>query len=236
MQRTNDLGQPIGAALPNWKPPERPSREPMEGRFCLLEALDPERHGESLSSAFALDSEGKTWTYLPYGPFESPRAYRAWLESFCGGEDPLFYAVVDKAVGRATGVASYLRINPPAGTIEVGHIAYSPQLQRTAAASEAMYLMMERAFGLGYRRYEWKCDSLNEPSRRAAKRLGFVFEGVFRQANIYKGRNRDTAWYAIVDTDWAEQREAFRRWLDPGNFDANGNQRTRLCDLRTGGV
>jgi RimJ/RimL family protein N-acetyltransferase len=149
----------------------------------------------------------------------------------CLGDDPLFFAVIDKADGKAVGVASYLRINPAAGSIEVGGIRYSPRLQRSPAATEAMYLMMQAAFEIGYRRYEWKCDALNAASRAAAQRLGLSFEGVFRQALVYKGRNRDTAWYAAIDRDWPALREAFLAWLAPGNFDGAGRQRTRLTDL-----
>jgi RimJ/RimL family protein N-acetyltransferase len=171
------------------------------------------------------------WTYLAYGPFAGMDAYVAWMGRVCQAPDPLFYAIVEKATGKALGVASYLRIDPANGSIEVGHIAYSPQLQRTPAATEAMYLLMEQAFALGYRRYEWKCDSLNAPSRAAAERLGFTFEGIFRQAVIYKGRNRDTAWYAMIDKEWPALQAAFRQWLAPENFDVQGRQRERLTDL-----
>jgi RimJ/RimL family protein N-acetyltransferase len=227
----NHLNQPIGLPLPGWEPARLPARETLEGRFCRLEPLDPERHAAGLHAANGLDAEGVNWTYLPYGPFDTPGAYRAWMEETCRGEDPLFYAVVDPATGGATGVASYLRIDPANGSIEVGHINYSPLLQRTPAATEAMYLMMERVFELGYRRYEWKCNALNAPSRDAAARLGFSFEGVFRQAAVVKGRNRDTAWYSVIDGEWPALREAFLRWLDPSNFDGRGRQRTRLSAL-----
>ena len=203
----------------------------MEGRLCRLEPLDPERHAAALHAANALDGGGRNWTYLPYGPFETFEDYRAWMEGTCRGDDPLFYAVVDPLTGGATGVASYLRIDPANGSIEVGHINYSPLLQRTPAATEAMYLMMKRAFDLGYRRYEWKCNALNGPSCAAAERLGFTFEGVFRQAAVVKGRNRDTAWYSVIDGEWPALRDAFTRWLDPSNFDGRGRQRTRLSAL-----
>ena len=150
----------------------------------------------------------------------------------CRGSDPLFYAVVDAATGGATGVASYLRIDPANGSIEVGHINYSPLLQRTPAATEAMYLMMWHVFELGYRRYEWKCNALNAASCAAAERLGFSFEGIFRQAAVVKGRNRDTAWYSLIDEEWPALREAFQRWLAPSNFDGQGRQRTRLIGSR----
>jgi RimJ/RimL family protein N-acetyltransferase len=229
----NALGQPIGFSLPNWKPPEAPSREPMDGHFCRLEPLNPGLHAASLHAANAMDVEGRIWTYLPYGPFDTPDSYRAWADERCRRSDPLFYAIIDRADGRAVGVASYLRIDPPGGSIEVGHINYSPLLQRTPAATEAMFLMMERAFTLGYRRYEWKCDALNAPSRAAAQRLGFSFEGVFRQASVVKGRNRDTAWFAVIDREWPVLRDAFQRWLQPANFDEQGKQRMRLSALTT---
>ena len=200
----------------------------MVGRYCRLEALDPARHAAALFDAFRLDTAGLDWTYLPYGPFESASAFRSWLDGVAAGDDPLFYTILGDG-DTALGVASYLRIFPDIGSIEVGHIHYSPPLQRSRAATETMYLMMRRAFDeLGYRRYEWKCDSLNAPSLRAAERLGFVYEGTFRQATIYKGRNRDTSWYSIIDKEWPAARGAFEKWLDPGNFDDSGAQRTRL--------
>jgi len=228
----NHLGQPIGFPLPDWSPCARPPRAPMEGRFCRVEPIDPDRHVHALHEANCRDAEGRVWTYLPYGPFGSLAEYREWMVRTCLGEDPLFHAIVDLRTGKAAGVASYLRIDPAVGVIEVGHINYSPLLQGTTAATEAMYLMMRRVFDeLGYRRYEWKCDALNAPSRHAAERLGFVYEGTFRQATIYKGRNRDTSWYAIIDRDWPRIKSAFERWLDPSNFDANGRQRQRLSTL-----
>jgi RimJ/RimL family protein N-acetyltransferase len=172
------------------------------------------------------------WTYLFSGPFASFDDYRAWLDGKQGSEDPMFFAFVDVARGRAVGLGSYLRIDPSNGAVEVGHLQFSPLMQRTAVATEAMYLMMKTAFELGYRRYEWKCDSLNAGSRRAAERLGFRFEGIFRQAIVYKGRSRDTAWYSVIDKEWPALEAAFRAWLDPANFDAGGRQRRSLADLR----
>jgi RimJ/RimL family protein N-acetyltransferase len=229
--RINDLGQPIGFLLPGWVPPPRPPREPMEGRLCRLEPIDVERHAAALFEADAADADGRSWTYLAYGPFADLPSYRAWMSASCLGDDPLFFTIVDKADNRPAGVASYLRITPAAGSIEVGAIHFAPRLQRHAAATEAMYLMMKRAFELGYRRYEWKCDALNAPSRAAAQRLGFSFEGIFRQAIVTKGRNRDTAWYAIIDSEWPALHKAFLTWLDPANFDSAGRQRRRLSDL-----
>ncbi|HWF85076.1 MAG TPA: GNAT family protein [Vicinamibacterales bacterium] len=230
--QVNELGQPIGAALGGWHPPSRPPRTPMSGAYCRVEPLAAERHAAELFEANGLDTAGKMWTYLAYGPFDSVEAYRAWVQRMATSDDPLFFAVIDSASAKAVGVASFLRIDPPNGAIEVGHIAYSPPLQQTRAATEAMYLMMQRAFALGYRRYEWKCDALNAASRAAAQRLGLSYEGIFRQATVYKGRNRDTAWYAAIDRDWPPLDAAFRRWLNPENFDADGRQRVRFEDLR----
>jgi len=205
----------------------------LRGRFCRVEPLDPERHAHDLHIANQGDLDGGMWTYLSVGPFGDEDAYRAWLTGAARSEDPLFYAIVDAESGQAVGLASYLRIDPANGVIEVGHLQFSPRLQRTPAATEAMYLMMRRAFEeLGYRRYEWKCDSLNAPSRAAAGRYGFRFEGIFRQAIVYKGRNRDTAWFSITDAEWPHVKAAFERWLAPENFDAAGGQLQKLATLR----
>ncbi|MEE1568266.1 MAG: GNAT family protein, partial [Arenicellales bacterium] len=181
-----------------------------------------------------LDPEDRNWTYLPYGPFATPADYHTWVDSVAGARDPMFFAIIDLATGRAVGVASYLRIKPQQGSIEVGHIHLSPLLQRTPTATEAMYLMMKLAFDLGYRRYEWKCDALNAVSRKAALRLGLSFEGIFRQATVYKQRNRDTAWYAAIDQEWPELEKAFTFWLNPSNFDPAGHQRVSLSSLTAG--
>ena len=228
---TNNLGQPIGFAVPDWKPPQPPARAAMEGQYCRLEPLDAKAHAEALHAANVLNTDGGMWTYMAYGPFATLEIYRKWAEGVSHGNDPLFFAIVDRATGNPVGVASYLRIDPANGCIEVGHLAYSPLLQRKPAASEAMYLMMEQAFRLGYRRYEWKCNSLNAPSRAAAQRLGFSYEGIFRQATLVKGRNRDSAWYSIVDSEWPALQKAFQAWLAPANFDAQGRQRMRLSSL-----
>jgi RimJ/RimL family protein N-acetyltransferase len=231
--RTNSLGQSIGRPVPDWRAPIAPPREPMRGRYCIVEPLDPVRHTSDLHAANLIDREGRNWTYLPYEPFETEAAYRVWVEKAAAGSDPLTQAIIDAATGKAVGVASFMRIDVPHGVIEVGGINYSPLLQRKPAATEAMYLMMKRVFDLGYRRYEWKCDSLNAPSRAAAARLGFSYEGLFRQAWVYKGRNRDTTWFSILDSEWPALREAFERWLAPANFDADGRQRVSLSSLTT---
>jgi len=227
----NDLGQPIGFPLPNWKPPLPPPRSSMEGRYCRLVPLDPDLHAEALFAAVAADPDERCWTYLPYGPFNTCDSYRQWMNEKCRGNDPLFFAICRLPDERPVGVASYLRIAPASGSIEVGHLLFSPHLRRSPAATEAMYLMMKNAFELGYRRYEWKCDALNAASRAAAERLGLSFEGIFRQATVYKLRSRDTAWYAAIDSEWPRLQAAFLAWLDPGNFTSDGNQRTRLSEL-----
>lgn len=228
---TNALGQPVGEPVPDWNLPPLPAREPMHGRFCRLEPLNPDRHAKELFESNHQDNGGSNWTYLPYGPFENLDDYTVWLTQSAAGTDPLFFAILDATSSKAMGVSSYLRIDPRHGSIEVGHLNFSPLLQRTPAATEAMYLMMKNAFELGYRRYEWKCNALNLPSRRAALRLGLSYEGIFRQAAVYKGRNRDTAWYAAIDREWPDLKLAFEQWLDPQNFDATGKQRTSLADL-----
>jgi RimJ/RimL family protein N-acetyltransferase len=236
MPLTNDnLGQPIGPALPNWAPPPVPRNEIMSGRFCRLEPLDWGRHGNALFAAYQLDTSGQMWTYLPYGPFLTADDYRNWMQPLCGRADPQLFAIIESKSQSPVGVAAYLRIDTSNGAIEIGHLAYSPRLQKTPVATEAIFLMIDRVFKLGYRRCEWKCDSLNAPSRSAAQRLGFLFEGIFRQAVVYKGRSRDTAWFSIIDSDWAWLQMAFHTWLSSDNFDVNGRQRLRLSDLTASG-
>jgi RimJ/RimL family protein N-acetyltransferase len=230
--RTNAFDQPIGEPVSDWSRRSKPPRTPMGGRTCRVEPLDASLHADDLWQANADDAEGRNWTYLHAQRPEDAEAYGTWITRLSASTDPLLHAIVDAKTGKAMGLAAYLRIDPSHGSIEVGHINYSPRLQRTTAATEAMYLMMRRAFDeLGYRRYEWKCDSLNAPSRAAATRLGFTFEGIFRQAVVYKGRNRDTAWFSIIDGEWPAIKAAFERWLDPANFDEDGRQRQSLPDL-----
>lgn len=226
----NNLGQPIGAPLPEWHARPLPARTVLTGHACHVEPLDPARHGSDLFKAYQADREGRLWTYMGYGPFATQQDFMRWLETAAAGSDPLFFAVVDNEDDAAKGVASYLRMEPAVGVIEVGHIHFSRSLQGTTMATEAMYLMMAHVFDtLGYRRYEWKCDALNEHSRKAAQRLGFTYEGLFRQATIYKGRNRDTAWYSIIDGEWPALKRAYQAWLAPDNFDADGKQRKQLA-------
>lgn len=229
----NLLGQPIGFALPEWQPRSRPDRRVLEGRFARLEPLDVARHADDLWHAFAADVEGRSWTYMPFGPFGGQAAFAAFLATMSQGDDPVYYAILDLASGRASGIASFMRVQPEHGVIEVGGIAFAPILRRTPAATEAMFLMMAHAFDdLGYRRYEWKCDALNAASRRAASRLGFRYDGLFEQAVVYKGRNRDTAWFSILDRDWPKVKRGFETWLLPENFDAEGRQRYGLAACR----
>jgi RimJ/RimL family protein N-acetyltransferase len=227
----NHLGQPVGQLMNEWASRLLPLRTTMEGRFCRLVALDPATHVESLFAANSLDADGRMWTYLPSGPFADIAAYRQWLDKMAPSNDPLFFTIIDKATERAVGLAAYLRIDPVMGCIEVGHLNFSPLLQRQPAATEAMYLMMQTIFALGYRRYEWKCNALNLPSRQAAQRLGFSFEGVFRQAAVIKGRNRDTAWYSMLDSEWPAMQSKFEAWLAPENFAADGMQRKSLSEI-----
>jgi len=225
----NEQGQPIGFPIAKWQAREHPRGAQLSGRLCLLEPIDADRHASDLFEAFALDRDRRNWTYLPYGPFDSKAQLRDWIGDTCLGDDPCFFSVIDKSSGKAVGVASYLRIDPGNGVIEVGHIHFSPLIQERPISTEAMYLMMRQVFDVwGYRRYEWKCDALNQPSRDAAERLGFLFEGIFRQASMYKGRNRDTAWYSMLDREWPAARGVYERWLDAKNFDDAGRQQFSL--------
>jgi RimJ/RimL family protein N-acetyltransferase len=230
--RINEFGQPIGFALPDWKAPAFPPHSILAGHHARLEPLNLARHAREVFEAQADDPGGERWTYSFAGPFADLAAYEKWMTEAQASRDPQHYAIVDTASGRATGTASYLRIEPHHGVIEVGHIYFSPRLARTRAATDAIYLFVANAFALGYRRFEWKCDSCNLPSRAAATRFGFTYEGTFRQAIVNKARNRDTTWFSIIDGDWnAGLKAAYERWLDPANFDADGKQKTKLSDL-----
>ncbi|WP_238370050.1 GNAT family N-acetyltransferase [Heliomarina baculiformis] len=223
------VSRPIGLPVPDWTPPPRPEGAVLEGRYARLEPLSAEDHAALLFAAY--DGEDWLWDYMPVGPFSSASMYHRWVKEATADPELCFYAVKDLETGQYGGVASYLRIDPAAGSIEVGNINYAPRLQRTRAATEAMALMMRWAFEAGYRRYEWKCNALNMPSRAAAQRLGFSYEGVFRQALVVKGRNRDTAWFAAIDREWPALSAAYAEWLSPDNFDAEGRQIERLSDL-----
>ncbi|MES2667356.1 MAG: GNAT family protein [Pseudomonadota bacterium] len=219
----------VGDEVKGWALPAAPGPAEMAGRHVRLEVLDAAAHAAELHRAFS--GHDALWDYMPYGPFLSSSAYHRWVKDVTTRSDPFFYALRDVQTGQAAGVASYLRITPDHGTIEVGNICIAPEMQRGVAVTEAMFLMMDWAFAAGYRRYEWKCNALNMPSRRAAQRFGFSFEGVFRNHMVIKGRNRDTAWFSVVDSEWPALREAFNAWLLPANFDSAGRQRERLSDL-----
>ena len=215
----------------SWKPVPRPARVTIEGDLVRLEPLDPDRHGDDLYEA-SLGADA-TWTYLPYGPFKGRDEFVSWLRERAALEDPLAYTIIDKNAAAARGIATLMSIEPDHGSIEIGHIWLSPPLQRTRQATEAIYLLSRYALDeLGNRRYEWKCDAANTPSRRAAERFGFTFEGIFRQHRVIKGRNRDTAWYSITDAEWPSRRAAFEAWLSPDNFDDAGGQRRSLAEIR----
>lgn len=218
-----------GRVIEGWQAADWPGEAPLEGRHARLVRLDADAHAADLFAAFA--GHDGLWDYMPYGPFHSAAAYHRWAKEATAGKDPVFWAIQAEGAAHPSGVASFLRITPDHGSIEVGHICLSPALQRGRAATEAMFLMMDWAFAHGYRRYEWKCNALNLPSRRAAQRLGFSYEGVFRQHMVIKGANRDSAWFSIIDSEWPALREAYAAWLSPANFDAGGRQRERLSDL-----
>ena len=214
-----------------WTPARPPAPVTLSGRYARIEPVDAARHARDLFDAsHGANGDPAIWTYLGYGPFADEAAFASWLAERSRSSDPLFFTLLDGASRRAAGMASYLRMVPADGVIEIGHIWLAPVLQRTRQATEAIFLMAKHVFDdLGYRRFEWKCNARNLPSRRAAIRFGFTFEGLFRRHMIVKGRNRDTAWYAIVDRDWPAIRQSFEDWLDPGNFDSRGRQRRALA-------
>ncbi len=230
---TNEYGQPVGAPVPDWSARPLPHAATLEGVHCRLEPLDAERHAQDLYAAYRAAPDGRDWTYMAVGPFDDEQVYRRHAQAAARSTDPRHYAVIDRKTGRAVGTLALMRIDPANGVIEVGHVTFSPLLKRTPISTEAQYLLMSYVFDeLGYRRYEWKCDSLNAPSRAAAERLGFKFEGIFRQATVYKGRSRDTAWFSILDKEWPMQRQAFKAWLAADNFDEQGKQRRSLAEMR----
>lgn len=218
-------------AYENWTSRPLPPRQILLGRYCRLEPLDAAKHAKDLVEAYR-ETDRSSWRYLFSEPFESDSGCERWLADVAARQHEIFYALIGLESKKAVAVMSYMRIDPGHGVIEIGNIHYSDGCKKTRAATESMYLLMRHAFeDLGYRRYEWKCDSLNAPSRAAAIRLGFQFEGIFRQHMIVKGFNRDTAWFAITDEDWPRLKRAYEKWLEPRNFDKNGVQRIRLTEL-----
>ena len=227
--RKNQFGQPIGTAVPGWSERPRPQRSTLPGRYCRLEPVETDLHAADLFTAYMEAPDDRDWTYLFSERPHTPALFREYLTKLAMSEDPLHYAIIDEGTAKPVGTAALMRIEPIHGVIEVGAITFSPRLKRTRAATEAMYLLMRYVFDqLGYRRYEWKCDSLNAASRSAAGRYGFTFEGIFRRAIVYKGRSRDTAWFSMVAEEWPRIRAGFESWLDPDNFDDAGHQRRRL--------
>jgi RimJ/RimL family protein N-acetyltransferase len=214
-----------------WQVPRRPEADPIEGRYIRLEKLSADRHAADLYRAYSADKEGIVWKYLPYGPYSSMSSYHHWVREVEAASDPHFFALIGPETGHAGGVMSLMRISPELGSIEVGHINIAPELQRSPAVTEAIFLLMQWSFEAGYRRFEWKCDAANLRSRRSAERFGFSFEGVFRQHMMSKGRNRDTAWFACIDKEWPALKEAYGAWLSPANFNADGQQVESLADL-----
>lgn len=228
MARTNDFGQPIGEDLGRWTPPAVPEHVEIGGEHLLLEPLQRARHAIPLFHTFKFD-DGSMWTYMPLGPFADAAGLGQLIDSMSKARDVFAYAVIVE--NEVHGFLSYLNTHADTGTIEIGWVTFSPMMQRTTASTEAIYLLLKNAFDMGYRRVEWKCDSLNERSRNTAQRLGFLYEGTFKQATHYKGRNRDTAWFAMTDKDWIQNGRRLATWLDAGNFDEDGTQRQRLGDL-----
>lgn len=227
----NNEERPVGAAVADWSERARPARATIAGTYGHLEPLSAIKHGKDIYAA--VEGHDSVWTYLGYGPFADETSFLSWIRSREELTDPLSYALIDDASGKALGVLTLMEIRPANGVIEIGHIFFAPVLQKTRAATEAIYLAMRHAFDeLGYRRFEWKCDSLNAPSRAAAIRFGFTYEGIFRQHMVIKGRNRDTAWYSITDKEWPKVKAAFEAWLKPDNFDASGHQKAALSELR----
>ena len=232
MSQHNHFGQPVGDALPDWQPRPVPQRHTLQGRLCYLEPLAG-KHAEALFAAHQLAPDTRSWTWLLREPDSSVEEFSAWVASVAELSDPLHFAVIDRQTRLPVGSLALMRIDANNGVIEVGHVHFSPLLSRTAMATEAHWLLMRYAFDtLGYRRYEWKCNSLNEPSRRAARRLGFHYEGRFRQALVIKGHNRDTDWFSIIDAEWPQIDSAMQRWLASDNFSADGQQIRTLESLR----
>lgn len=219
--------------LKNWSPRPRPAREVLEGRYVRLEPLDAQKHGDGLfETSSVADADGR-FRWLSEYPPRSRAEFQPWLDKAEASPDPLYFTVTDKASGKIAGRQTLMRIEPTHGVIEIGHVYWGPLISRRPGATEAQFLFMQYVFdALGYRRYEWKCNNANVPSKRAAERFGFKFEGVFRQHLVVKGENRDTAWYAVIDKDWPALKRAYENWLDPANFDTQGYQKRRLEDFR----
>lgn len=228
----NELGQAVGRPLPDWKSVPPPSGTQLAGRYCRLESLNAP-HIPDLFEAFAKETDGSSWTYQPYGPFADVASLQRWVAGVKRARDTLLYAVIDSRVNKARGMAAYMSLKTSHGSIEIGHIHYGPAMRRTSAGSEAIILLMRHVFSLGYRRLEWRCHAQNEPSRRAAERMGFTLEGIFRNSSVQKGRNRDTAWYSVIDEEWPAIDRVLDGWLSlPDNPDGTKNQ--HLSEMMAG--
>jgi RimJ/RimL family protein N-acetyltransferase len=231
MPKKNQFGQMLGNLVENWTFRQRPTQSSIRGQYCILEPIEISKHASKLFDAISIDNQGESWTYLPYGPFDTLSDFVDWLTLTLSENDTLLYAILDVETEQPIGISGYLRITPEHGVIEIGHLHFSKLLKRTPLATEAIYLMIQHAFDeLGYRRCEWKCNALNEPSRVAAERFGFKFEGIFRQNFVFKNHNRDTAWFSIIDNEWPVLKEKFQKWLHSSNFDDVGKQILKLSE------
>lgn len=229
---SNSQPHPTGRAIDGWNPRPFPPHQPWEGLYCRLEPLSAERHGPDLYAAYTGCAEAGEWMYLPKEPPADPKLFAEYLQKMEAASDPQPYAIINKESGKPVGTISLMRIDTINGVVEIGHVVYSPAMRHSRIGTEAPFLLLYYVFDLlGYRRCEWKCDSFNEPSRRAALRLGFSYEGTFRNAIVYKGRNRDTAWFSIIDTEWPQLHRRFLRWLSPENFSAEGQQLKTLAEV-----
>jgi RimJ/RimL family protein N-acetyltransferase len=230
----------LGESINDWQAPPTPTRESRHGLHCYLEPLNPERqnnsHVQDLWDAYAQESNIALWQYLPYGPFDSLEEFHCFIISKATEANTIFYAVIDKRTGKAIGFIAYSRIQEDAGSIEIAHVCFSPKLQKTIMATEAVYLLIDYAFSLGYRRCEWKCNALHQGSKKAGERFGFQYEGCFRQAMVVKGHNRDTSWFSIIDGEWPKLKAGYLAWLDPNNFDADFQQKNSLTYYLTRSV
>jgi len=232
MHKKNQFGQVLGHPIENWTPCQVPAKGIIQGCYCILEPIEIDKHAVKLFDVFSIDNQGESWTYLPYGPFDTFNEFKDWLARTMSQNDTHLYAILDVKTQEPIGISGYLRINPEHGVIEIGHLHFSKLLKQTPLATEAIYLMLKHAFDSNeYRRCEWKCNDLNEPSRRAAVRFGFTFEGIFRQNYVFKNHNRDTAWFSIIDSEWPELKSKFEKWLHPNNFSAMGKQILKLTEI-----
>jgi RimJ/RimL family protein N-acetyltransferase len=232
MHPKNQFGQLLGSLVEKWTPRQKPAKTILQGKYCILEPIEINKHAAKLFDVLAIDNQGESWTYLPYGPFDTFNEFKDWLVNTMSDNDTLLYAILDTKTQEPIGISGYLRMNLEHGVIEIGHLHFSALLKQTSLATEAIYLMLRHAFNEhGYRRCEWKCNDLNESSRRAAERFGFTFEGIFRQSYVFKNRNRDTAWFSIIDSEWPALKEKFEKWLHPNNFEASGKQILKLAEI-----